>query len=104
MQSLRQMLLLLVVQGASDMASLAHIWLRLVCLQETAALAERQAVVLVELPNSLVAAVAEVLPAAMAALVALAESAAVAVAVALLEMGTPLEQAEQAAQVALGYG
>ena len=99
-QSLRQMLLLLVVQGASDMASLAHIWLRLVCLQETAALAERQAVVLVELTHSLAAAAAAVLPAAMAALVALAESAAVAVAAAVLEMGTPLEQAEQAAQVA----
>ena len=98
MQSLRQMLLLQAVQAASDMALLAHTWLRLVCLQETAALEERQAVVLVELPHCLAAAVAAVLPAAMAALVALAESAAVAVAAAVLEMGTPLEQAEQAAQ------
>jgi hypothetical protein len=98
------MLLLLVVQVASDMASLAHTWARLACLQETVAQAERQAVALVELPHSLAVAAAAALPAAMAAPVAQAESGAAVAAAAVLEMETHLEQVEQAAQVALGYG
>jgi hypothetical protein len=94
------MLLSLVVRAASDTASLAHTWSRLVCLQETVALAERQAVALVELPHSLaVAAVAVRLAATVEQVAQAASDAAVAVAV-RLEMETHLEQVEQAAQVA----